>query len=150
MHLVDEQAFSIELMDEGTQTTLPRSRICLDGKPTDAIIAGAIFEACIKIEKLYLVFTTDDCPFEEGLNICLLDENLLLLDAMVLSHIYTTATFRLHELKAPDRVVFEFLGDKLWEVCVFQTPRFRLPYIDPIGVSRKPGFKSYLQIAKCL
>ena len=52
MYLLDDKAFSIERVDEGTDTTPPRSLICLDGKPTDATIEGAFLEACVKIEKI--------------------------------------------------------------------------------------------------
>ena len=111
MYLLDDQAFSIELMDEGTQTTSSRSRICHNGKPTDATIEGAFLEACVKIEKFYLVFIAEDSIYQESLSICLLNENLYSLDTMLLFQQYSTGTFRLRELKAPDRVVFEFLGE---------------------------------------
>lgn len=60
------------------------------------------------------MFITDDVPFEEGLNIYLLDQQLNVADYARMYFGYSTGIFSDLDLTEDDTVRFRFLGEKIW------------------------------------
>ncbi len=125
-----------------TETQSPKSEITIEGTKLKLIINGVDLEACIKCDERYLVFTTDDCPFEESLNIYLLSSENEIIDNAAVFWPYVTGSFKLLSITDPDLVQFKFFGDKDWQIKIFKNKRFHIPYIsEPTGVWRKAKFR---------
>lgn len=125
----------------GADSAAPRSEVLLKREGTGKSVAGLVLEAAFKTEQgEYLLLTTDDTPFEEGLNIQLLDAQLDPLDAAVLGAAYKTGSFKLVRIERPAGVRFRFMGETDWTVEVFAKPRFRFPWMrEATSVSRSFG-----------
>ena len=131
----------------GADGIAPRSAILLKGKPTGKSVAGSLLEAAFKTEGgELLLFTTDDTPFEEMLNIQLLDAQLDPLDAAVLGSAYSTGSFEFLQTEGPSSLRFRFIGDTDWTVDIWPSHRLRTPWCkDSMGVSRPFGlFKRFV------
>ncbi|WCM95005.1 hypothetical protein M5C99_09955 [Acidovorax sp. NCPPB 2350] len=88
---------------------------------------GAVLEAQFEAEDGYLVFTTEDTPYEEALHIHWLARDGRVLDAVELSAPYTPALFKDAVRVAPRTARFSFFDDgRTWSVEVAPTPRMRL------------------------
>jgi hypothetical protein len=116
---------------------MPQSEVLRAGEPTGRIIEGAMFEAALRWHEYVLLFLTDGIPFEEGLGIYLLDENLNIIDSVCMAHMYSSGVFSDLDLTQDDTVRFRFFGGTIWTLTLFAEKRFALPFIsDPIGVHR--------------
>ena len=111
--------------DKGVPT---KSEILLDGRPTGRQIAGAILEAAIEWNGHYLLFMTEDCPFEDGLLIYMLDSELKLLDRATLAVIYGTGWLTSLKLLEPDMVQFTFFSEITWILQLLPKARIGLPF----------------------
>lgn len=113
----------------------------------DAYLDGAVLEACFQTDDCYLVFMTDDCPYEECLRIYLLDSDFSILDAVTLGRIYSTGIFQLLGLTEPDTVSFQFYTDRPMSLKILPQPQLCLPLLSgPRGVYPKAGFRRRLKI----
>lgn len=147
MHVIPEARLSILPIGTQDDTTPPHSRICADGQPTDTIVAGAVWEACVGCDSYYLLFMTDDIPYEDALHIHLLAPDMRLIESAQIGAPYATGSFRSLQLDGSDAVSFEFMGSTTWTVRVWDRPRRHIPFFsDPRGVSRTLRFSSRLQI----
>lgn len=148
MKLLTQEEFSTKLVSEATETESPRSQVLVNGKAVNSFITGAIFEACIKYRDFYLVFMTDDIPYEDALNISLLDSEYRVLDYAALSWPYSTGTFRLLDFSRPNTVAFEFFGETTWKIELSSRKRIIIPFFsEPRGVWRKFGLSHYFKIS---
>jgi hypothetical protein len=137
----------VKLIEGISESEVPKCEIVAEKVATGRIIAGAYIEAAIQWGNYYLLFITDDCPFEEILRIYLLSKQWLLLDAAVIGCIYSTGSFSALKLTEPNRVQFRFFADTNWEVEAFDRPQFRLPWFgEPAGVMRKFGFSRHFLV----
>ena len=93
MRLLTEYALSIRLVSDGSDTEPPTSEIALADTQKRTVVSGAILEAAVAWKDTYLVFLTDDIPFEETLSIYLLDSGLGYLDSASLGGFYSTGSF---------------------------------------------------------
>lgn len=149
MKRLSEHEFSIKVISEATETESPKSQIYVDAKAINAFINGKLCEACIQYNSFYLVFTTDDCPFEESLNIYLLSNNFSLLDYAVLAWPYNTGIFELLELTEPNLIIFNFFGEQSWKIKIYDHKKIVMPYFyTPFGVWRKFTFKHHFSISR--
>jgi hypothetical protein len=140
-------ALTTRLAEEAGEAVVPRSEVLLDGAPTGKFVQGAILEAAIECDGRYLLFMTDDVPFEDALGIHLLDGELHVLDSAVIGGPYSTGTFSSLELSGPHTVRFRFVGDTTWSVELLPRPGFRLPLLsEPAGVRRSPGFSRHFVV----
>ncbi|BBA35638.1 uncharacterized protein sS8_3701 [Methylocaldum marinum] len=147
MKLLDQEEFSTKLVSESTETESPKSQVLVNGEAVDSFIDGATFEACIQYEEFYLVFTTNDCPYEESLNISLLDKQYHVLDHAVLVWPYSTGKFRLLDIVQPNLVTFEFFGETTWKVELYPHKRLITPFFsEPRGVWRKFKLRHYFKV----
>lgn len=149
MQRLDENEFSIRLVSEATETEGPKCQIQLHGEAAGPILEGAIFEAAIKYQEFYLLFTSNDCPYEESLNIYYLDSDLTILDQAILSWPYGTGLFKLLDIIEPNRIAFEFFTKEAWEITLYPKPHWSIPFFsEPRGVWRKFKFNRYFRISK--
>lgn len=149
MKILSEQEFSTKLVSEATDSESPKSRILINELETDTLIDGAVFEACIQFHEYYLVFTTDDCPFEESLNIYLLDQKYCTLDHATLFWPYGTGSFKLLDIVEPNIARFKFFEEKIWKIKLYLSKRLVIPYIsEPGGVWRKFKLKHHFKVSK--
>lgn len=137
------------LVDAGGDVRTPTSEILVEGQPTDKFLPGAHLEAAVHWTKFYLLFTTNDVPFEESLRISLLDEQFAPLDQAVIGGLYATGSFSALKLVDPDVVRFQFMGDATWSVRLLSRRAFRMPFFsEPGGVYRPFGFSRQFVVSK--
>ena len=114
-----------------------RSEVLIAGRPTGAVITGVVLEAAVHCAPGWLLFLTDDVPFEELLTIHLLDREGGLLDSASIGAPYTTGTFSSMRLDPPSTVRFRFIDDADWFVEILDRPKRALPWWpDARGVRR--------------
>lgn len=141
MKVIKNDDVNLKVVSEATETQSPRSEITVKGTELKVIVNGVDLEACIKYDERYLVFTTDDCPFEESLNIYLLSGESEIIDSATAFWPYGTGSFKLLSIKEPDLVQFKFFGEENWQIEIFKSKKFYIPYIsEPSGVWRKFKF----------
>ena len=97
----------------------------------------------------WLLFVTHDLPFEERLDILLLNRSHAVLDQAWLSWIYATGAFRNVKIQSHCSIVFDFFSDHSWRVTVLERPQFRLPFIgEPTGAHRGLRFRRHFVIGR--
>ena len=132
---------TLKLIDEGSDIERPKSQLQVKGSLTQMVLDGAILEACIKCEGLYLLFVIDDIPYEEALYFYLLDGNFNMLDSASLGAPYSTGTFANLHLQPPFKAGFQFIGNTEWTIEILAQPRMRVPFLsNPKGVMHNYGF----------
>ncbi|QJI27300.1 hypothetical protein HKK55_00790 [Pseudomonas sp. ADAK18] len=135
---------SVRYQPDADENVIPTSEVLLQGIASGTLISGAVLEAAVQWRSFYLLFLTDDVPFEEGLNIHLLDERGALLDSATLGGAYSSGHFHDLLLGDGDTLSFRFIGDTTWHLELLQHPQFRLPLVsEPAGVSRRLGFSRH-------
>ena len=133
----------------GAKDQPPRCQLIVDGQETGSELPGAVFEAAADTNDGWLIFLTDDVPFEESLNICLIDRAFRIRDRVTLVWPGSSGTFRDPCPTGDNSLQFEFFGDRPWFVDLFKSPRFRLPlFSEPIGVFRPFGFTRRFQVRR--
>ncbi len=135
----DLKVISSDLLREtGPQIIIKNS----DTKKTIKL-SGCVLEALFNLNNQHLLFTTDDCPFEEGLHIYLLDNSLKVLDFLELYAPYTPAILRNIKIIDPNKINFAFFHEEeKWELTVLETPKF-LPFKNQYPVRKK--FSSFFK-----
>lgn len=125
----------MEIADDVTLSVVPdekegnQSIIVVDGRPTEACVVGSVLEAAIRCDPGWLVFLTDDTPFEEMLRVGLVGPSGRLLDSATIGGPYATGTFEALRLEPPDVVHFRFIDDADWWIRVLPRPRLALPFL---------------------
>jgi hypothetical protein len=138
LRLID--TFALRVVAAG-EDAAPTSELVYQGAPTGVVLAGAMLEAAVAWNESYLLFLTDDIPYEDSLHIHLLDANFQSQDTASLSSIYSTGSFSALTLMPPDQLVFRFFGDMDWRVELLSRPTARVPFLsEPAGVKRPMGF----------
>ncbi len=144
--LIREDA-SLTLASEGNDQELATSFATIAGRTSQEPLEGTVLEACVQHGNQYLLFLTDDIPFEDSLHIHLLDEDLNRIDTVTLGAPYTTGHFRNLKCEDSGGITFEFFGDCVWEIVVLPKKRLRLPLISgPRGVSWQKGWFHALEL----
>jgi hypothetical protein len=140
---------TIRLVREGDNETVPESEILLNGRPSGKLVLGAWLEAAVQWQNYYLLFMTDDVPFEEWLRIILLDNHLDLLDSARIGVPYSSGKFSSLAIKEPNSVSFHFFADTTWNVELLSKPKIRMPFItEPIGVWRSFSFSRHFIVSE--
>lgn len=137
VRLVSTSELALHPIGSPFSEEMPRSELVLNQRPTGRLIDGAVMEATIQWNGLYLTFITDNIMHEETLRIYLFDAKLNTLDTANLGWMYATGVFSLLGLAPPNTVRFLFFGDTDWTLELFDEERFVIPIVtDPRGVSR--------------
>ncbi|MGK9174038.1 hypothetical protein KXR87_12510 [Yokenella regensburgei] len=139
---------TLQLRDAPTPKAVGKYEVLMAGKGTGIMLPVQVIEASVMVDdKRLLLFLTDDVPFEEMLEIALLDVNDGVKEIVTLGGAYLTGTFADLNIY-PNAVEFSFIGDTTWRVEIPAMPFMKLPFIgDPRGVSRSPAWKHYIKIS---
>lgn len=145
MKLID--TVSLEIAKDSDVFSETQCYVNINNANTKIIISGKTLEAAIFVDvDLYLLFTTDGIDYEETLKISLIHLKKGLLEVVSLGGQYLTGTFEKLRVR-DDYIAFSFFGDTTWTVRVMRDPSLRLPFSDPRGVSRRFGFKKFIDIS---
>ncbi len=151
MKMVQEFALDrIEGMPGSEAREEPRARLRRAGKDTGTVVPGAVLEAQLAADSGWLLFITHDTPFEERLDVTLIDRSCRIVDMASFYGLYTTGNFRNLTLDSDKSVVFDFFSDHAWRVTLLDKPQFRFPVArltEPAGVHRRFGFTRHFAVA---
>ena len=148
MKLLTPPEFSTQLFAAATETHSPTSQLLINGSLIEVFIHGAILEAAVALENYYLVFMTDDVPYEDTLRITLLSKEFQIMDVAYLGAAYSTGSFKLVDMKGENKITFTFFGGTTWTITVFNKKQWLMPFFsEPKGVSRPLGFHHYFKIS---
>lgn len=130
---------------------LPASEVRIDGHRTAEPLPGLVLEAAFECQGIgdarFLLFLTDDVPFEDFLHIHLLDASLRLIDSASLGAMYSTGSFRLVGEPAGHVLRFRFFDDDEWSLELLDAAGLRLPFVgEPTGVHRRFGFSRQFRL----
>lgn len=149
MKLTPAPDYSIRLIKEGTSDEAPLCEVMISGVATEKILEGAVFEAALKWHDHILLFITDDVPFEEGLNIYLLDAMLNVIDSAKMYFMYSTGIFSSLDLSEDDTVRFQFFGDEVSMLRLYEKKKFAVPILStPLGVHHRLAFFRRFEISR--
>lgn len=141
--------YSIRLIKEGTSDEAPLCEVMISEAATGKILEGAVFKAALKWHEYILLFVTDDVPFEEGLNIYLLDSMLNVVDSAKMYFMYSTGIFSNLDLSQDDTVRFQFFGDEVSILRLYDKKKFAIPFLStPLGVHHQLTFFRRFEISR--
>lgn len=127
----------------------PRAKLVLRGLETRFDVPGAVLEAAFQVGDETLLFLTDDVPFEEGLNICLVDREGRLLDCVALAVAGATGSLHYVNRLGKRLFAFSFFADKPMQIVVSDGPRIAFPQIGlRSGIHRSFSLKGRLSVAR--
>lgn len=150
MKLLPPSAVSLRLTAPWSPLTLPRSEIVVDGRQTGQSVTGEVLKAAVKWESYYVLFVTDNIPFEDSLHVYLVDAQWKSVDAATLSHLSATGAFSALTLVRPNFLCFQFEGGDTWTVELLNHGVVALPFLDPRGVTRPFSFFKRFRLHSCL
>lgn len=122
-----------------------RAVLLVDGDEAGTV-PGAVLEAQYQAGPEALLFLSHDIPFEEQLDILLLDAAARPLERVSLYSAYATGSFRPLALTGPDALSFRFFGGPPWQVRILPRARWRRPFSDPHGVHRARRFSTRIEV----
>lgn len=138
---------NLSLAPAGDRDEVPVSDLLADGRPTGVRLNGAVLEAAVECNDHFLVFLTDDVPFEEVLQVVLLNRAFQEVESLCIGSAYSTGSFSDLALEPPDTVRFRFIGGTTWRITVMKEQHLRIPiFSDPTGVHRGFRVKSRLAV----
>lgn len=97
-----------------------RSKLVFQGSEINTRVEGETLECQFRTEFGYLLMTGDDCPFEGGVSIYCLDDDLMIEDAKFLGIPYTPAFVSDVVMTRDGRIEFSFFGQDRWSLSVRQ------------------------------
>lgn len=125
-----------EIDDSGFNNS--ESEVYIRGERTGIIVPAQTLEAAILLnDGRYLLFMTDNIPYDEALEVFLIKIGDGIQEQVTLSTSYGTGTFRgmkLHETY----VEFCYFSDETWRVEVSESRFLRLPFECGFLVTRHP------------
>jgi hypothetical protein len=122
--------FGVERIEGET----PRSELLWQGRRIGVMVDGVRLEKQFEVGLRYLVFLTEDCPYEEGLHIYLLDAERRPLDGLELSFPYTMGILGAVQPQGETALTFSFFGGDCWRLQVRDRPKAGLNF-DRLGLS---------------
>lgn len=149
MKQLSENEFLLRVVSPATETEPAKCTITIRTEESSAILEGEHCEACIQYQSFFVVLTTNNCPYEESLNIHYLNHKLKLLDRATLVWPYNTGSFSLTGFIEPNKLRFQFFNDETWTLEAYSTKQFFVSALsEPKGVWRRFGFYHYFKIYK--
>jgi hypothetical protein len=121
------------------------SDLLVDGRDTGLRIGGRVIEAQYEVAAGTLLFITYDIPFEEQLDVVLLDRSHSIMDRASLFRANTTGSFRPGHVSG-DLITFAFYGDARWTLRLLDGKTWRWPLSDPPGVERQHRWYKYFDL----
>jgi hypothetical protein len=129
-----------------------QSELLFEGQPTGLVIDGVYLEKQYRLRSGYLLFLTENCPFEEGLDIYLLSFNKRILDGIVLGAPYAPGILKRVEPAGYEAFSFSFFGDDRWLLKVLRKPSRKINigyfgYLSPVKWKRGFFSKRWLTLS---
>ncbi|MEE9412696.1 MAG: hypothetical protein V3V22_06545 [Methylococcales bacterium] len=111
-------------------------------------LTGAVLEAQYSVDENYLVFITENCPFEESLLISLIDATGKLLDTLELSAWYTPGILSNLRIQPPNKICFSFFDDSECWVLEILSKTITQFWANKFPVKRNHPFlhKTYIKL----
>lgn len=122
---------------------MPRSELLWEGQPTSVRVDGVTLEEQVHLPAGYLLFLTEDSPFEEGLHIYLLDRERRLVDGLELAGPYASGILRDVVREGDAAVSFSFFGADRWRLDVHDRPLGMFAARVSAPVKRKSGLDGH-------
>ncbi|MHA4870441.1 hypothetical protein ACXZ1M_22375 [Duganella sp. PWIR1] len=149
MKLVHAPDYSIRVITASTSEIEPVCEVVVAGIATGKFLEGAVFEAALRWNGFVLLFLTNDVPFEETLNIYLLDQHLNVADYARMYFMYSTGIFSDLDLAEDDAVWFKFFGETTWKLKLFPKKGLVIPIFSvPLGAHRPFTFFQRFKLSK--
>ena len=137
----------VRRLESNSDSAPPESEIMLRGTPTGRTVSGAVLEAAVAADQNYVVFMTDNTPFEDVLTIEYLNKNLGLIDRLRIGWVYSTGAFSDLRLQEPNRLCFGFMGDTVWVLELLAKKELCLPLLsNPRGVWHRFSFSRHMKL----
>jgi hypothetical protein len=94
---------TLQIREEPTATAMGKYEVLLAAKETGITVPVQVLEAAVQVDNSrLLLFLTDDTPFEEMLNIALIELNVGVKEILTLGGAYLTGSFAdLHIRRMP-------------------------------------------------
>lgn len=147
MKILSIEEYQIQLLKPENETHLPQIKLFIKSE-VSILLCGAFVEAIIEYQENYFVFTTNEIPSEESLNIYYISQNAKILDAAVIGSPYSTGSFKSLQILESGQIRFEFIGATLWEIHIFKKAIYYFPFLqDPKGVSRSFKLKYHFKVS---
>lgn len=115
-------------------------------RDTGFFIPGRVLEAEYDANGLALLFVSHDIPYEEQLEILLIDPQGGVIDRATLGRSYVSGSFVPGAIAGEDLVSFQFFGDGLWQVRLRQSSGFAWPWSGPAGVRRYRAYRRWFDV----
>ncbi|WP_417503455.1 hypothetical protein [Marinomonas gallaica] len=141
MKLIPKPDFDLDPIDDQKSIIVDRNR------RTQSKITGTALELCARYKDWFLIFTTDDTPFEDMLHVYLLDNNFNVLDSLTIGAMYSTGSLSDPQLISTNNIEFRFIGDTDWSITILDQAKFGILYFSSIkGVRRTWQCRHYLNV----
>jgi len=127
------------------------SKLYFDKCPCHINISGIILEKQYRLNTGFkLIFTSDDCPYEETLHITLLSKEHTVVDALDLGMAYHSAIFDNIALLSENTLEFNFFSDTRYHLFIENDGlKFSLkPSLPEVNYSKSLFSKRYIKIKK--
>lgn len=130
--------------------TLPRSELIFRDKESGVVVDGVVLEKQFAVQSGYLLFLTEDSPYEEGLHIYFLGADLQVLDALGLGGPYASAILKDVREETETSLTFSFFGDDQWRLQLAPAPsrNFDIGIFSPVKHKRGPLSKRWLHLER--
>lgn len=128
-----------------------RSHLLYRNHETGLLVEGVVLEQQFTCSHGYLLLTTENSPYEEGLHIYLLDRKAGVLDYLQLSHPYAAGILCNVEVVDAGQLQFSFFGSDRWRLTVLNSPRYKIPSspFSPVKRRMRSLFsRHYLELAR--
>ncbi len=147
MRRIDE--FTLEKIDSESKDLEASSRLYHQGRETGRVLQGLELSAQFQGNDYYLLFLTEDCPFEEGLFIYHLDSGFKVLDRAEISNPLTPGILEDLHIENEREISFTFFSkDEKWVLSVLPQPKRVLTagLAAPVKRPLKLGGKRYFEL----
>jgi hypothetical protein len=129
--------------------TPPVADVLAHGQPVGQSVGGAVLEAAFALDGFYLLFMTDDLPYEEGLTIHLLRDDYEYVESVGLAWPYATGHLRDVTVVDKNRVSFRFFDARVITLTVTPRAGWRLPFMPEFaGVFRPFGVRRHMRVQR--
>lgn len=113
------------------------SHLYHQGNKTGLILEGLYLEAQYRFDYKYILFLTEDCPYEEGLFIYLLDQSFSVLDRAIMAIQYAPGILGNLKIENDHEISFSlFSPDEKWTLTTLPTPKRVLTHGLKVPVKR--------------
>jgi len=133
--------FSSRQIKSSDNSQPPCLQLIKDDKSFGGPQKGALIEAQYQVDDRYLLFITDDVPYEETLRIYLIAGNGDVLDSLEFGGYLANGTLEGLNIVGEHSIEFSFIHKKRCRLTVKPNSGWKKPLIFTPGVSRPGGLK---------